>query len=139
MKISADPGALKRTQWYEYAIRFVFGGTITVIAGLIAKQYGPVIGGLFLAFPAIFPASVTLVECHEAKKREKDGRSYEQRAIDASGIDSAGAALGSIGLMAFGAVVWWLAAQHSAWLTLFCAAVAWFGVSVAVWFAREKV
>jgi hypothetical protein len=33
-----------RTRWYEYAIRFLFGGTITVITGLVAKRYGPVFG-----------------------------------------------------------------------------------------------
>jgi hypothetical protein len=34
-----------------------FGGICTVGAGLIAKPYGAGIGRLFLAFPAIFPAS----------------------------------------------------------------------------------
>jgi len=37
---------------------------MTVIAGLIAFRFGPVVGGLFLAFPAIFPASATLIERH---------------------------------------------------------------------------
>ena len=34
---------------------------------LPAKRYPafPVIGGLFLAFPAIFPASASLIEAHE--------------------------------------------------------------------------
>jgi hypothetical protein len=35
---------------------------MTAIPGWIASKYGPVVGGLFLAFPAIFPASATLVE-----------------------------------------------------------------------------
>jgi hypothetical protein len=41
------------------ALRQTLGGAMTVIAGLIAARSGPVIGGLFLAFPAIFPASAT--------------------------------------------------------------------------------
>jgi len=62
MKVSANFSALKKTKWYEYAVRFLLGGSVTVIAGLLAKYYGPVFGGLFLAFPAIFPASATLVD-----------------------------------------------------------------------------
>jgi hypothetical protein len=54
--------ALKQTHGYEYAVRFGLGGLTTVIAGLIADQLGPETGGLFLAFPAIFCASATLVE-----------------------------------------------------------------------------
>lgn len=46
---------LRGTRWSDFALRFVLGGTITAAAGVIAKLYGPVIGGLFLAFPAIFP------------------------------------------------------------------------------------
>jgi len=49
--------ALKGAKAREYALRFLFGGSCTVLAGVIAEHYGPVVGGLFLAFPAIFPAS----------------------------------------------------------------------------------
>jgi hypothetical protein len=38
-----------------YAIRFVIGGLITTATGLVARKFGPVVGGLFLAYPAIFP------------------------------------------------------------------------------------
>ena len=69
--------AVSQTRWYEYAIRFVLGGAMTVIAGLIADHYGPVVGGLFLAFPAIFPASATLVEKHvRLNKRRKGSRAH---------------------------------------------------------------
>jgi len=51
MPINANLSSLKRTRWYEYALRFFFGGAVTVATGLIAKHYGPVFGGLFLAFP----------------------------------------------------------------------------------------
>ena len=50
MRIKFDISALGRTRWYEYALRFIFGGAVTVAAGLIANSYGPVFGGLFLAF-----------------------------------------------------------------------------------------
>jgi hypothetical protein len=57
MIVSAKLGALRGIKVHEFAVRFLFGGFCTVAAGLIAKRFGPSIGGLFLAFPAIFPAS----------------------------------------------------------------------------------
>jgi hypothetical protein len=44
---------------------------MTVVAGLIAARFGPVVGGLFLAFPAIFPATATLIEKHVRERKEK--------------------------------------------------------------------
>ena len=73
MIVRINPSAVLRTRWYEYLIRFVLGGAMTAAAGFIALQYGPIIGGLFLAFPAIFPASVTLVEKHTRQRKEKAG------------------------------------------------------------------
>jgi Protein of unknown function (DUF3147) len=68
--VRIDFSWLRQSHWYEYATRFVLGGLMTVVAGLIAKLYGPEVGGLFLAFPAIFPASVTLIERHERERKE---------------------------------------------------------------------
>ena len=56
MIIRINP-SLKNTKGYEYALRFVLGGLATVFTGLIASFFGPVAGGLFLAFPAIFCAA----------------------------------------------------------------------------------
>jgi Protein of unknown function (DUF3147) len=69
MIVRFKPSALRQTRWYEYLVRFVLGGAMTVVAGLIAARFGPVIGGLFLAFPAIFPASATLIEKHARERR----------------------------------------------------------------------
>ena len=41
MKISPDLSALGETKWYEYALRFPFGGAVTVGAGLIANKWCP--------------------------------------------------------------------------------------------------
>src|SRR5579862_4945 len=106
MRISFDLSALKRTRWYEYALRFFFGGAVTVATGLIAKRYGPVFGGLFLAFPAIFPASATLVEKHEREKKQKAGIVHTMRGREAAAVDAKGAALGAIGLCCFAWLVW---------------------------------
>jgi uncharacterized protein DUF3147 len=71
MIVRAKVSALKQGHWYEYLVRFGLGGLATVVAGLVADTWGPAAGGLFLAFPAIFCASATLIEKHE---REGAGR-----------------------------------------------------------------
>lgn len=86
-------------------MRFVFGGTVTVLAGIVAKHFGPAIGGLFLAFPAIFPASATLLEKHQREKKKKAGISETSRGGQAAALDAYGAALGSIGLLCFALIV----------------------------------
>jgi uncharacterized protein DUF3147 len=73
MQIKVDSSVFGQTKWYDYVVRFLFGGLITAVAGIIAKKFGPGIGGLFLAFPAIFLASVTLIEKHEKEKEESLG------------------------------------------------------------------
>src|SRR3977135_722851 len=99
MRIGINLLGLRNTRWYEYAIRFFFGGLITVATGIIAREFGPAVGGLFLAFPAVFPACASLVESHERKKKQQAGLHGDKRARNAAGVDAAGAALGSIGLI----------------------------------------
>src|SRR5690349_5490457 len=118
MMISVSISGLKQSRWHEVALRFLFGGLITAIAGLIAKEFGPSIGGLFLAFPAIFPASATLIEKHEREKKEKHGLNGTQRARALVADDAAGAALGSLGLAAFAVCTWLLIPFHSVVLVL---------------------
>jgi hypothetical protein len=137
VQIKIDLGTLKETKWYEFAIRFALGGVITVLAGLIAKKFGPAVGGLFLAFPAIFPASATLVEDHEEKKKQQKGMHGAERGRDAAALDAAGAAMGSVGLMLFALVVWQMLEERSVWLTLSLALLVWFVSSCAVWYVRE--
>lgn len=113
MIIKCNPSALRQIGWYEYLIRFALGGAMTVGAGLIASHFRPIVGGLFLAFPAIFPASATLIEKH-VERREKTGLSGTRRGKEAAALDAAGAALGSIGLAAFGLVIWLTIVQSPA-------------------------
>jgi uncharacterized protein (DUF983 family) len=138
MRIQVDLSVLGKTKWHEYAIRFVFGGLITAIAGVIAKDYGPVIGGLFLACPAIFPASATLIEKHEEKKKACVGLKGTIRARDAASIDAAGSAIGSVGLVCFGVITWKFLAGHSVWLVLLLATIAWLVVSALLWQLRKR-
>jgi Protein of unknown function (DUF3147) len=79
----------------EYLMRFAFGAGISLAAGLIGMKFGPVVGGVFLGFPAILPASLTLIE-------KKAGRQQ-------AAIDSEGAILGAIAMVAFAfAIAMWV-------------------------------
>ena len=138
MRISANFSALGKTKWYEYAVRFVLGGSITVIAGLLAKHYGPVFGGLFLAFPAIFPASATLVEKHEREKKQRAGIVSTVRGREAAGLDAAGAAIGSLALACFALVIWKLLPVGNVWMVFGAAIGAWLSVAYSLWWARKK-
>jgi hypothetical protein len=94
MSVSLKLASLTQSHWYEYAIRFVLGGIMTAIAGWIASEYGPLVGGLFLAFPAIFPASATLVEKHEREKKEKAGLHGKRRGKEAAALEAVGSVMG---------------------------------------------
>lgn len=133
MRIELDVAALKRTRWYEYALRFFFGGAVTVIAGLIAKHYGPVFGGLFLAFPAIFPASATLVQKHQTEKKQRAGIVDETRGRKAAALDARGAAMGCIALMCFAVVVWRALPKWNAPASLGAGAAVWLAVALLGW------
>jgi hypothetical protein len=123
MKPRLELGGLKKTKPSEYAVRFVFGGIVTALAGLATHAWGPVVGGLFLAFPAILPASLTLVSQH-------DGRRV---AVD----DARGGQLGSVGLIAFGAVVWAAAPRWPPAVLLALATVVWLTINGALWALRH--
>ncbi len=138
MIVSFHPSALRDIRWYQYAVRFALGGAMTAIAGFIAARFGPVIGGLFLAFPAIFPASATLIEKHVRERKEKAGLSGARRGREAAALDAAGAVLGSIGLAAF-AVVIWLGIERSAPLALLLATAVWLVVAIAAWLVRRRL
>jgi hypothetical protein len=138
MQIKIDPSVLAQTKWYEYAVRFLFGGLITALAGIFAKKFGPGVGGLFLAFPAIFPASATLIEKHEKQKKEREGLQGTQRGRQAASADAAGSAMGSIGLLVFALLVWQLAPRHTTWIVLMGATAAWLTVSMLTWHVRKR-
>ena len=77
--IRFSPSSLREGRWYEYLIRFALGGAVTVFTGLISSRYGPSVGGLFLALPAIFCASATLIEKHEIRRKREAGFAGERR------------------------------------------------------------
>jgi hypothetical protein len=136
MAIKVNFSALGQSKWYEHAERFCYGGIATVLTGLIASRFGPEIGGLFLAFPAIFPAAASLVEKHERQKKERAGMRGGFRGTEVAGVEAGGTAMGSVGLMAFGVIAWNLIPKFPPWIALLVATVGWLVVSMGVWRLR---
>jgi hypothetical protein len=133
MVIHARLSAIKGIKLHEWIIRFFFGGAICVIAGLIAQAYGPEMGGLFLAFPAIFLAGASLVEAHEKLHKKRIGADGTRRGRLLAALDALGAALGCVGLAGF-AVVFWLWIPHSPIAVVFVlATLVWLTFAVGSW------
>ena len=138
MSIGIKWSALCETRWHEYLVRFALGGLVTAGTGAIANLFGPETGGLFLAFPAIFGASATLIEKHERERKERARLRGARRGKDAVALDAAGAALGSLGLLAFAACISGLA-PRGPWLALPVATAAWAAVSMLLWSVRRWI
>ena len=138
MIVQLNPSALRQTHWYEYLIRFALGGAITVVAGLIAARFGPVVGGLFLAFPAIFPAGASMVEAHEKKHKARAGFNGTNRGRTVAGIDAAGAVLGSIGLAGFALTCWICFPRFSTAATFALAIMVWITLSITSWLLAKS-
>lgn len=137
--ISVDLSALKRIKPHEYAVRFLFGGLCTALAGAIAKHYGPGVGGLFLAFPAIFPAGACLVESHETERKARAGMDGTIRGRVAAGVDAVGASLASIALGVFALAVWTGLPRYGALEVIASATGAWVIVAASLWgFHRSR-
>lgn len=117
--IKVDSSHVRATSFQEYGVRFVFGGLATAAVGIISAGFGPSVAGLFLAFPAILVASLTLLGSH-------DGHAV-------AGADALGAVAGAVGLIAFGVVMWKLSQLVPGAVTITLAAVVWFMVAVAIW------
>src|SRR2546423_3977597 len=138
MKVHVGFAAFKQMNWKELLLRFSFGGAMTALTGVIALEFGPVIGGLFLAFPAILPATLTLVEKHEVQKKAHKGMCGIQRGRQAAAADAAGATLGSMGMIVFGLIVWQFAGLYEPWIVLGSATLGWSIVAVLLWVMRKR-
>jgi hypothetical protein len=138
MIVDVNFASLKTTRPREYILRFFFGGLVTAAAGLIAKRYGPVIGGLFLAFPSIFPASTSLIESHEKQRKQKAGYDGTNRGRTAAGLDAAGTFLGALALSLFAFVLYRLLPGSNAILTLTIASLSWLTLSILLWLLAKR-
>ena len=83
------------------------------------------VGGVLLGFPAILPASLTLIEKKEGKEQ--------------ASIDSVGAVLGAAAMVAFAVVVMLWAAWWGIVATLGVALVVWLAVAIGLYFVVALV
>ena len=140
MRLHLQFQSLRETTPMEYAKRFLFGGIVTLTATLIADHYGPIIGGLFLAFPGIFPGGISLVEKHKIERETDAGKQGIKSARGEAAVEATGASIGAIGLAAFALTLWkGLGAGYPLIPVLVCAGAAWSAVSWTGWWAREKM
>jgi hypothetical protein len=121
MTPTLDLHRLRDKKPWEFLLRFAFGGAVTVATQLIARAFGPEIAGLFLAFPAILPASLTLLWQHDGP-------------LEAS-RDATGAMAGSIALVPFAVCARWGFGVPPPGVVLAVASVAWFATGALLWWA----
>lgn len=85
-----DLGQLAKVPVRDYLVRFALGAAISVVAALIANATSARFGGLFLAFPAILPAGLTLTQ--------------DEQGTMAADRGALGAILGGVSLVVFAIV-----------------------------------
>jgi Protein of unknown function (DUF3147) len=114
------PGKLSQVKPRDLAIRFVAGGLTSVVSGAVTLVFGARVGGLFLAFPAILAASLTLIEEDEDASQARE--------------DARGAVVGGFAMAAFAAVAALSLTGLGGALALALAAAAWAGLAVGGYF-----
>ena len=135
MQVHLSLSSLSNGRWYEYLIRFALGGAVTVLTGVLGSVWGASIGGLFLALPAIFCASATLIERHEIRRKTDAGVRGARRGQEAAALDAAGAALGSIAMIGF-AATFLAMSSLGAVIALAGAGIVWITIAISAWHLR---
>ncbi|MDQ6712383.1 MAG: DUF3147 family protein [Candidatus Dormibacteraeota bacterium] len=110
---------LSKAKPSEMLIRFAFGAGIALVAAIAGIVFGPKLGGLFLAFPAVLPATLTLIE-----KKEGTAKAW---------ADASGGVLGAFGLGAFAFTALHLLPTNPV-LALLLALLVWLLVSGGLYF-----
>jgi hypothetical protein len=118
----ADLGELRKVKWPDLALRFAFGAAISVIAGVAGILLGKTVGGMLLAFPAILPATLTLLEKEEGNR--------------AAVRDVGGAIFGAIGLVVFAIAAAFLFERIAVGEVLLVSLAAWLATSIAFYVLR---
>jgi PncC family amidohydrolase len=122
-QVGADRSKLTRLGRRDLAVRFGFGAAVSVAAGIAALVLGPRGGGVLLAFPAILPAALTLIE-------QREGTS---QAVS----DVRGAVIGAISLVLFAVTVVALAGRIPTALAILLAAAVWAVTAIALYFGCQ--
>jgi hypothetical protein len=108
--LALSPAKLRETGARDWLIRLGFGAGVSGLAGTVSALAGARAGGLFLAFPAILLASLTLVAQEEGVRQARN--------------EARGATFGALGLVVFATVVAVLTGRAPVWLALTAASAA---------------
>ena len=111
--VGIDTGKLVNPRWPHLGIRFAFGAAIALAAGLVGMRWGPRVGGVFLAFPAVLPAALTLLEREEGASK--------------TDVDALGAILGALAMIVYAVLV-------AAGVSVLVAGVAWLVMAGALFY-----
>jgi len=106
-----DVRRIKQVRPRDLLVRFVAGGITSIVAGAVTIAFGPRTGGVFLAFPAILAASLTLIEEQEDSAEARE--------------DARGAVLGGCAMAVFAAVATLTFGVLPGALALALAALSW--------------
>lgn len=120
-----DLGKVKDVAGKDLAIRFAFGAGTSIMAAVVSLLAGPTVAGVFLAFPAILLASLSLVASDEGRSKARD--------------DARGAAAGALGLVAFAVVGAGLFEAGPSAAAFVSAAAAWIVVALGVFLIAWRV
>jgi hypothetical protein len=115
---------LHALQLKDYLVRFLFGGTISVVAALLGHWVTPRFGGVFTAFPAILLASLTLIG-------QKEGR-------EPSAQDAQGGVVGAIALVGTAAFLAATLFFFAGAVSLLAALLFWLIFSAAIYLIGVK-
>jgi len=80
-----------------------------------------------------------LIEKHQRDEKRASGIDGTRRGRLAVGLDAAGAAMGSLGLIGFAIVCWRLLSGLQCWIALSAATILWAAASIALWVFRKRV
>jgi hypothetical protein len=94
---------LRELRARHLVVRFVFGAITSAVAGSLAIVFSPIVGGVFLAFPAILAASLTLI----AEEEDEEEAREDARGATVGALALAGFA--AIGVLTFTEIAWPLA------------------------------
>jgi hypothetical protein len=102
---------LRDVRGRDLGYRFLAGALTSVVAGFLTIAFGPRVGGVMLAFPAILGASLTLIQ-------EQEDRAHARE-------DARGAVMGGCALALFAATGALAFGRLPAGLVLVIASVTW--------------
>lgn len=118
-------GALRDLPVGDLLIRFGFGAAISALAGVVSVLAGSEPGGILLAFPAILPATLTLIEKEESERQAED--------FDVGSI------LGAAALASFAIVAWQYVDEGSNPVVLAVATAIWLLTAVVFYLGLRLV